>query len=81
MHFNTGDTGNKIVDQKPIEKPNRNGKGTRQRSGVYTSALVAELESSQQIVSFQTNIGHAGEWLDEILSARFSRITRTLVDV
>lgn len=79
VHFNTDDTGNKIIDQKPIEKAKRNGKGTRQRSGVYTSALVAELASGQQVVLFQTNIGHAGEWLDEILAARSPELSPPLL--
>jgi hypothetical protein len=53
------------------------------RSGVYTSAALAEISepdtttdppqvigSPRRIVLFRTNIGHAGEWLDELLWAR-----------
>jgi transposase len=75
------DTTNRILDATPIEKK-RNGK-TRMRSGVYTSAALAEISepdtttdppqvigSPRRIVLFRTNIGHAGEWLDELLWAR-----------
>lgn len=79
VQFNIDDTGNKIVDQKPIEKPNRKGGGTRKRSGVYTSALVATLEDAQSLVLFQTNIGHAGEWLDEILKGRNAELPAPLL--
>ena len=68
--FHIDDTGNRILDQSPIEKPNRNGKGTRQRSGIYTSGLIAIMAEDQHIVLFQTNIGHAGEWIDEVLACR-----------
>ncbi|PIE42911.1 MAG: hypothetical protein CSA50_07745 [Gammaproteobacteria bacterium] len=37
------------------------------RTGVYSSGLIAELENGQKIILYQTNIGHAGEWMDEIL--------------
>ena len=69
-HFHIDDTGHRILDQAPIEKANRNGKGTRQRSGVYSSGLIATLAEQHQVVLFQTNIGHAGEWIDEILASR-----------
>ncbi|MEJ2446183.1 MAG: transposase [Exilibacterium sp.] len=72
--FHIDDTGNRILDQKPIEKPNRRGKGTRTRSGIYTSGVIAVLENGFRIVLFQTNIGHAGEWIDEILAKRDSAL-------
>jgi hypothetical protein len=40
------------------------------RSGIYTSGVIATLTSGQVVVLFQTHIGHAGEWLDEILLPR-----------
>lgn len=69
-HYHLDDTGNRILDQTTVEKPNRNGKGTRERSGIYTSALIATLSGEQQVVLFQTTIGHAGEWIDDILALR-----------
>ena len=68
--FYIDDTSHKILDQTPIEKPNRNGRGTRLRSGVYTSGLIATLSTGHHAVLFQTNIGHAGEWIDDILRQR-----------
>jgi len=68
--FFIDDTGNRILGQEPIDKPNRNGSGIRMRTGVYTSGLIASLPAEQHIALFQTNIGHAGEWVDEVLAQR-----------
>ena len=81
-HFHIDDTGNRILSETAIEKPNRNGKGTRQRTGVYSSCLIATLgteDSSEQVVLFKTNIGHAGEWIDTILIQRDSTLPAPLV--
>jgi hypothetical protein len=59
--FYLDDTGHRILDQQPIEKPNRRGQGTRTRRGVYASGVIALDGDSHRIVLFQTNIGHAGE--------------------
>ena len=64
------DTTNRILDQKGKDIPDRRTKKPRHRTGVYTSAVVATLEGGQSMVLFKTNIGHAGEWLDEILQPR-----------
>lgn len=77
--FYLDDTGHRILDQQPIEKPNRRGQGTRTRSGVYTSGVIALDGDGHRIVLFQTNIGHAGEWIDEILSARDSALAPPVV--
>jgi hypothetical protein len=83
-HFHIDDTGNRILSETSVEKPNRNGKGTRQRSGIYSSCLIATLSSNadgqqRQAVLFNTNIGHAGEWIDEILAGRDSALPIPLV--
>lgn len=70
LHYYLDDTGNRILDQTPVEKPRRNSDKTRQRSGIYSSGLVAHLANGHNIVLYQTNIGHAGEFIDEILSRR-----------
>ena len=77
------DTTNRILNKVPIQKT-RNGR-TQWRTGVYTSACLAllakkdpvstgppgdTLSTVRRVVLFQTNIGHAGEWLDEILRVR-----------
>jgi len=66
--FYLDDTTNRILTQQPIKKT-RGGK-ERLRSGIYTSACLAVTEDQQRLVLFQTNVGHAGEWMEEILTAR-----------
>ena len=80
MHID--DTTHRILEAQPVERT-RNGV-TRLRSGVYASALLAlvhdppradggggaESDTERSIVVFRTDIGHAGEWLDEILGLR-----------
>ena len=79
QRFYLDDTTNRILNKVPIEKI-RSGK-KQWRSGVYTSAALAEcaidepgtdppLNKIRRLVLFQTNIGHAGEWFDELLRAR-----------
>ncbi len=68
--YDLDDTGNRILEEKSKELPNRNGKGDRIRTGIYTSSLIATLPTGHQVALFKTNIGHAGEWIDEILSKR-----------
>ena len=73
-HYYLDDTSHRIIDQKPIEKPCRNNSNkTRVRTGVYTSGVVATITvkaETQSIVLFETNIGHAGEFIDSILTNR-----------
>ncbi|MEJ2327016.1 MAG: IS66 family transposase [Chromatiaceae bacterium] len=81
-HFHIDDTGNRILSETAIEKPQRNGKGTRKRTGVYSSCLIATLDGEDQarlVVLFQTNIGHAGEWIDTILALRDGALSAPLV--
>jgi hypothetical protein len=68
--FYIDDTSNRILEQKGEERPNRNGKGTRFRKGIYTSGLIAITRSGHKIYLYQTSLGHAGELLDEILRNR-----------
>ena len=70
VHYYLADTGNRILDQVPVEKPQRNSDKHRLRSGVYNSGLVASLADGHNIVLYRTNIGHAGEFIDETLSQR-----------
>ncbi|WP_299018113.1 IS66 family transposase [uncultured Photobacterium sp.] len=72
VHYYLDDTGNRILNQVPVEKPQRNSDKHRLRSGVYSSGLVASLADGHNIVLYQTNIGHAGEFIDETLSQRRS---------
>jgi transposase len=69
-HFYVDDTTNRIIDQQPILKKQRNSNKERIRTGVYTSGLIATTELGKRIVLFETNIGHAGEFIDDILKNR-----------
>ena len=64
------DTTNRILTQGPVKKPDRRTGKLKERTGIYTSAAVAELAEGHRLVLYQTNIGHAGEWLDELLQGR-----------
>ena len=70
VHYHSDDTTNRILDQDTIQKPNRRTGKWTERSGIYTSGVIATLASGHAVILFQTNIGHAGEWLDEILALR-----------
>lgn len=72
--FLLDDTPHRILEQQPEEKPNRNGKGTRLRTGIYSSGLVAYTEAQQEIVLFETSLGHAGEFIDSLLKKRNPRL-------
>ena len=74
-HYYIDDTTNRIIDAKPIEKKVRNSDKTQMRSGIYTSGVIATTQASraqgsQSIVLFETNIGHAGEFIDSLLHKR-----------
>ena len=69
-HYYLDDTTHRILDAKPVEKKVRNSEKTRLRSGVYTSGVIASLKTGHDIVLFETNIGHAGEFIDRILYKR-----------
>jgi hypothetical protein len=70
LHYEMDDTTNRIVDQKPIEKKRRNSDKMQTRTGVYTSGLIATTGQGHKIVLFDTGIGHAGEFIDEVLRYR-----------
>lgn len=67
------DTTNRILDQKGgTQKPDRRTGILKSRTGVYSSGVLATLIDGQQTALFETNIGHAGEWLDSLLAHRAS---------
>ena len=70
VHYHLDDTTNRILNQNTIMKPDRKTGQPKPRSGIYTSGVIATLANGQACVLFQTNIGHAGEWIDEVLSSR-----------
>ena len=70
VHYYIDDTTNRILDAKPIEKPVRNSNKMQTRTGVYTSGAIATTKDNRSIVLFETNIGHAGEFIDSILHKR-----------
>lgn len=70
VHYHLDDTTNRILNQSPVEKPDRKTGTLKTRTGIYTSGVIATLESGAEILLFETNIGHAGEWIDQILKHR-----------
>lgn len=64
------DTSKRILDQTFVEKKARNSDKIIKRTGVYASGLIAIDKQRRMITLFQTNIGHAGEFIDEILTHR-----------
>lgn len=70
IQYAIDDTTNRILSQGPVMKPDRRTGKLKQRTGIYTSGLIATLAEGQRLVLYQTNVGHAGEWVDEILRTR-----------
>ena len=85
--FHIDDTSHRILDAVPIRK--RRGNTTRMRSGVYCSVLSGEVtdvdgeaaaaEAAYRVVLYQTNIGNAGEWLEEVLGHRPTGLAAPIV--
>ena len=73
------DTTHRILDAKPEIKKVRNSDKTRLRTGVYTSGVIATLGDNRDIVLFETNIGHAGEFIDSILHKRSQSCVKPLI--
>ena len=69
QHFHLDDTTHRILDQKAVEKKKRNSDQQQTRTGLYASGIIATADQ-HEIVLFQTNIGHAGEFIDELLEKR-----------
>ena len=78
-HFYIDDTSQRILNQKPIVKKKRNSDKEQLRSGIYTSGLIAKLESGEEIILFESNIGHAGEFIDSILQERTTDIVPSIM--
>ena len=69
QHYHIDDTTHKILDAKPIKKNKRGSSKEVLRSGIYSSGMIAT-HNYHDIVLFKTNIGHSGEFIDEILEGR-----------
>lgn len=67
--YELDDTTNKILNAGKEMIPDRKTGKLKERSGVYTSGIIAKTDS-YKIILFKTNIGHAGEFIDEILKGR-----------
>lgn len=70
VHYHIDDTPQKILDQRPVMKKQRHSDQERLRTGVYCSGMIATLATRQEIILFNTDIGHAGEWIDAVLRLR-----------
>ena len=72
-HFYLDDTTHRIIEQEAVQKKMRHSNKLQTRTGLYASGIIASIKQrneQQNIVLFQTNIGHAGEFIDEILKKR-----------
>ncbi len=78
-HYYLDDTTNRILDAKSVIKKARNSEKVITRTGVYTSGVIATLADNRHIVLFETNIGHAGEFIDSILHKRSQSCTKPLI--
>jgi transposase len=67
--YNLDDTKNKILEADKEMIPDRRTGKLKERSGVNTSGIIAKT-GNYKIVLFKTSIGHAGEFIDEILKGR-----------
>lgn len=76
-HYYLDDTTYRILEEKSKLKTSRDGK-VRHRTGVYASGVIATVDD-HQVVLYQTNIGHAGEFIDDILSHRPSDLAAPIV--
>ncbi len=54
----------RILAQQPEVKKQRNSDKERVRKGVYSSGLIATTTTGQKITLFETNVGHAGEFIE-----------------
>ena len=68
-HFHLDDTTHLVLEQKAIEKKKRGSDKMQIRTGLYASGIIATTDN-QDIILFQTSIGHAGEFIDELLCSR-----------
>ena len=75
--FYVDDTTNRILQQEPVIKT-RAGK-KRIRTGVYSSVCLAITAAGQRLILFQTNVGHAGEWMEEILQGRDPQLATPII--
>jgi hypothetical protein len=72
-HFYLDDTTHQVIEQGAIQKKKRHSDTLQTRTGLYASGIIASVKQEneqQNIVLFQTNIGHAGEFIDELLKKR-----------
>ena len=79
VHYYMDDTTHRILDAKPIEKKARSSDKMQLRSGVYTSGVIATTSEHHSIVLFETNIGHAGEFIDSILQHRHNDSPKPII--
>jgi transposase len=78
-HYYLDDTTNRILDATSVEKKARNSEKIITRTGVYTSGVIATLADNRHIVLFETNIGHAGEFIDSILHKRSQSCAKPII--
>lgn len=73
------DTKHRILTQEPEWRDKPNGKGKQLRTGVYCSGLIATLADGHEVILFETSLGHAGEYLAQILEKRTPNLSPPIV--
>ena len=73
--FMLDDTHNRILSQQPELRQKRNAKGKVLRTGIYSSGLISFLPDGNEVILFETSLGHAGEHLDSILASRDPKLS------
>ena len=77
--YEIDDTPYKILKEREAQKPNRKTGKLQRRTGTNASGLIATLAEGQLLILIKTDIGHAGEWIDEILKQRSSKLPPPLL--
>lgn len=64
------DTRHLVIDKNSLDKKSYRSDASKERTGLFTSGMIAKLPTHHSVILFKTNIGNSGEFLQEILEKR-----------
>lgn len=64
------DTRHLVIDKSSFDKKSYRSDASKERTGLFTSGMIAKLSTNHSVILFKTNIGNSGEFLQEILEKR-----------
>ena len=64
------DTRHLVIDKNSLDKKSYRSDASKERTGLFTSGMIAKLFTNHSVILFKTNIGNSGEFLQEILEKR-----------